>query len=325
MKTNLLLLSAVLVIGTAISSLCAQQSATEEHRTAPALRSGQILLTSVGNKWNVVHKTGAVGMPDIMHEKRTYEYKAAETVVIDGKAYVRIDVLPTNAEDPALPSIFMREEPETGKVFRYHESWGEYQMFDYDLSVGEVFKNYYLIMPTVEISFIITKIEQQEFAGKQRRVYYIDGFYDGTDPSTSDSHYIWIEGIGDTQGFNPYPVVATGDVPNELICFEDSEGNSYVKYPDQGCVIHQVPAAMQETLQQDSPYQITCEGDVVRILCSSGSQSNTIRIHSLSGTLLREVVSTEREVTIRLPRTQLAGEAVMVSVNDRFARKVRPQ
>ncbi|KGN68023.1 hypothetical protein HR13_04355 [Porphyromonas gulae] len=324
MRAKYLILSAVLGVGAAISPLCAQQSATEEHRTAPAPRSGQIPLVSVGNKWNVVHKTGAAGMPDIMHEKRTYEYKAVETVVIDDKAYVRIDVLPTNAEDPVLPSISMREEPETGKVFRVFGSSGEYEVFDYNRPVGQVFKDYtFQLIP--EVSFIIAKIEQQEFAGKQRRFYYINGFYDGEDPYASNIHYVWIEGIGDTQGFDPYPLGMDGGIPNELICFEDSEGNSYVKYPDLGCVIHQVPAAMQEALQQDSPYQITCEGDVVRILCPSGSQSNTIRIHSLSGALLREVVSTEREVTIRLPRTQLAGEAVMVSVNDRFARKVRPQ
>ena len=313
---RLFMLAAAMSLLSVAMPVAAQQTSPIKTDDVVSVRNAQIPMAVVGNKWNVLGRSGIAGMPDEMLDMYTYEYKTEGTASFNGKEYVLITGSTTATNVPPAYPVYLREDMETGIVYKLVDG-EERLMFDYNLKEGDTFDTFCGLVNEIEgVVYTISKIEQQEIAGMMRRVYTIQAIL----PDFGRAHigqYTWIEGIGGSEGFDLTPI-APGSIPQELICFADTEGHQYVKYPDQGCNIYQNSLHGITTADE---VQVYAESGKIRVVCPASAASNTVKVYTVAGELLSQVVSSSSEIVITLPK-EYAQELLIVNVNNGYSAKV---
>ncbi len=314
-KTVILFVAAMSLLSVAMPVTAQQTSPVKTDEVVSVCRA-QIPMATMGNKWNILRRSGIAGMPDEMLDMYTYEYKAEGTASFNGKEYVLITGSTTATNVPPAYPVYLREDMETGIVYKLVNG-EERLMFDYNLKEGDTFDTFCGLVNEIEgVVYSVSKIEQQQIAGMMRRVYTIQAIL----PDFGKAHigqYTWIEGIGGSEGFYLTPI-APGSIPQELICFADTEGHQYVKYPDQGCNIYQNSLHGITTANEVRVY---AESGKIRVVCPVSAASNTVKVYTVGGELLSQVVSSSSEIVITLPK-EYTQEFLIVNVNNKYNTKV---
>lgn len=317
-KKNLLMLTMAMFLLTTFVPISAQQTSSAATTKEVSKDRTPISIASLGNKWNILKKSGYMGMTEETLEIITYEFKAEKKIVIDGLEYTSIVAETAANNAPSLPTIYLREDMETGIVYKRNSlNEEDLFMFDYNLKVGDEFEQFCgLRDETNEPFFKVVDIKEYTIAGEMRRVYtiysYISGLY------TVMGKYTWIEGIGCSEGFDLAPI-APGTIPDELICFEDAGGNKYVKYPEQGCYIYQ---SSTQDITDSSSIHVYIQSGMIHIICPDSSKENIVKLYAIDGKLLSSVMSSSSEIIIPIKDNIRTQNMLIVNVNDKYNQKV---
>ncbi len=279
---------------------------------------------AVGNKWNMYQECDAIvasateSPKKIGVDKTTYHYTIEREVEMDGKKYFEV------LRDGKL-RFFMREDLTTGKVYRKYPEKEEVLIFDYDLREGDVFiwENEPLRDSFKKLRMKVISISNKEIKGVNRRVYQLafapyrdDESHQGGDPfgkytkgDPIESHPVffldtgfWIEGIGGNQGLGAvkcYDLVGGNCTCEELLCFTDAKGETYQRFPKEGCEInYKVPRAIETPLL--SKTKIVSSGGQLRISLED-VLPHTVSVYDMSGQLLAREERFVGSMVLRLP------------------------
>lgn len=317
MRKVFFVLVSALMMSAAMPLKGQQVSPVAPDREDATVHRAQIPMAVVGNKWNILVRSGMTGMPDEMLDMTTCEYKAEALVHLNGKEYVSIVGTPSS---PSTPVVYLREDMETGIVYRGLDDGEELFMFDYNFKKGDTFDTFSgITYEAGEFIYTVSDIEEKEIAGMMRRVYTIHVLFADA-PDYVFAQYHWIEGIGCSVGFHLLPANLDGAFPQELICFEDTEGHQYVKFPDQGCFIYQNTLNAVATADQ---VQVYADAGAICVVCPPKTTSNTVKVYTIGGRLIRQVVSSSSKVVISLPKEYAQSqEGLIVNVNNKYNTKV---
>ncbi len=171
-------------------------------------------ITDEGNQWNIL----TVGMQG---STISHSIKIDGDTTLDNVTYKKVfyssDSLNTSWQ---LIPQFIREEPNTKKVFLKEFNQEEVLMYDFNLEVGDTF-NIEDLWGNYDCQIVVFQIDSVSLLNGEKRkrlhlhdMYHPDSYIDR-----------WIEGIGSMYGVNtdPFRAYCSTDYPYYLLCHYNNE------------------------------------------------------------------------------------------------------
>jgi hypothetical protein len=159
-----------------------------------------------------------------------YQYKMLGDTLINSTLYLKIYKQNDSLANSVNAFYFGALREQAKKIyFRSKENDNEIRLYDFSKNVGDTINNLYsafnLFYPIPSESAVITGIDSILLNGNYRKVFHLDAEYDD---------YIWIEGIGCTNGlFNPIIPATTCMCAWHLICYHQNNEVQFTNQNDQ--------------------------------------------------------------------------------------------
>lgn len=329
MKKKTYLQGLLFLLMLCIAPLAKAQTQEKESTSKGDTEAKMIPLLAIGNKWNTIHKDyGAQRDGWLGILTYTRHYRIDREVELNGKKYFEILL-------EGKPKFYMREDLQTGKVYRYHNYDGSYNMgeqvvFDYNLKAGDTFFWYNRNDKKAPTYFKVLYVKEIDFQGSKRRAYKIKYYankeeeknitfdnlseYEKTNPLTGD---YWIEGIGSQQGIDDiYPFQMSGGEPEYIRCFTNKEGVTY-NLGEKGEECEYEHFQRREKLAVEQPLseklQVRLlEGAIEFTMNDAGTHS--LALYDMAGQLLGQKASFTDTITLPLPALN-QGATLLIRVD----------
>ncbi len=239
-------------------------------------------------------------------------YIIGEDTVLKSKTYKTFNVFPYTSIQKGspcppfilkdtlctVPDIFMREDVNSRKVYRYDENadGSELLIFDFDASVGTTTNEY--IIDTIYNITTADGINRKYFSFN-KHISFEEGFITGMG---------YLEGIGGNQGPFCFPTVPFEDHSFLMQCVTTDETIIYAQHS--GDIINSTNNLIANGLCEIFPNP---SDDEIHIKFNRDHGKKTIKIYSLSGSLIRTY--TTQASLFSISRLGLRAGLYIVEIN----------
>jgi hypothetical protein len=171
------------------------------------------------NQWNELARQISVS-PEYQYE-RTYITKLGAITDIGGVSCYELKTTRAETSDVWETVGYIREDVEQQKVYYKPLEQPEMLLYAFDVQPGDVLQSYNIIHPVdAEVTVTIDSIKNIPIDNMQRKQIYVTA--KGMDGDViSQRNHVWIEGIGNTDGFlqSTRAITAPGEELYSMQCF----------------------------------------------------------------------------------------------------------
>ena len=151
------------------------------------------------NQWNELVKNISLS-PEYQYE-RTYITKLGGITDVGGVSYYELKTTRVETADVWETVGYIREDVEQQKVYYKPLEQAEILLYAFDVQAGDVLQSHDIFFrEPVEVTVRVDSIKTIRIDNMQRKQIYVTANGTG-DYSTSPCNRVWIEGIGNTDGF----------------------------------------------------------------------------------------------------------------------------
>lgn len=182
------------------------------------------------------------------------------------------------AYDMSAPPVFvalLREEVETGKVYRYDGEGGEELIYDYSLEEGE---STTIVAMGMEYEVTIDSVEIITVDGEPRKKLIFDD---------AGRYAFWIEGVGSIYGILDPALAYSADYDPILFCFYSNNVLTWTSYPNSFQCLDVLSVENKSTHYSIEAWPNPFV-DNINISLLGNFSNASIRVTSLTGKLVRQ-------------------------------------
>jgi hypothetical protein len=178
------------------------------------------------NQWNELVKN--ISSPPEYQYERTYITKLGEIMNIDGVSYYKLKTTRVETSDVWETVGYIREDVELQKVYYKPLEKPEILLYAFDVQTGDVLQSYDIRFEPIEVTVTIDSVKNVLIDHIQRKQVYVSA-KGRDDHATYQCNHVWIEGIGNMDGFlrSTHAITAPGDQQYSMQCFFSGDDLMY--------------------------------------------------------------------------------------------------
>jgi hypothetical protein len=171
------------------------------------------------NQWNELARQ--ISVPPEYQYERTYITKLGEITDIGGVSYYELETTRVETSDVWETSGYIREDVEQQKVYYKPLGQSEILLYAFDVQAGDILQSYNIVHPVdAEVTVTVDSIKNIPIDNIPRKQIYVTAKGKDDDFIYQRNH-VWIEGIGNTDGFlqSTRAITSPGTEQYSIQCF----------------------------------------------------------------------------------------------------------
>jgi hypothetical protein len=210
----------------------------DEPETPPTF-GAYVPMLAPGNQWNELARN--ISLPPEYQYERTYITKLGAITGIDGVSYYELQTTRVEASNVWETVGYIREDVEQQKVYYKPLAMSEILLYVFDVQIGDVLQSYNTLHPSeAEVTVTIDSIKSILIDNILRKQIYIAAKGTGDD-AIYQRNRVWIEGIGNTDGFlqSTRAITNPSEILYSILCFSNGDKLIYKnkKTGIEGCFV----------------------------------------------------------------------------------------